>query len=236
MKTFLILSINFFLLNREVERSQLRVIDKKIRGMINKELKIKRLSIEYDYASWKDGGLSDPSLRDRGDVLRIRSFAHMTLSDDMGVWAAMRQFTEDEREFRRIETDVNAQFLDWKERKGASTGTSIIIEKTRRACKNQDVRLKLEGAFMVIKANVSEKKTNSAVGIGRYLTQKVMRPRKIEILLKKEKHGTTFTILEDNLISNEMLTDAKTTKSDLFFRFTVAARADILLISANIQQ
>jgi hypothetical protein len=107
VKTFLLPSIDFLLLNGEIGRSQLRVMDKKIRGMINKELKIKGLSIECHHASWRDGDLSDPSLRDRGDVLTIRSFAQMTLSDDMGVRAAMRQFIEDERKFRRIETDPN---------------------------------------------------------------------------------------------------------------------------------
>jgi hypothetical protein len=106
----------------------------------------------------------------------------------------------------------------------------------RRACKNQDVALKLEGAFMVIKANELEKKTNSAVGIGCYLTQKVVRPRTIEILLRKEKHGATFTTLEDNLVSNKMPTDPRTMKPDEFFQFTVAARTDILPTQANIQQ
>jgi hypothetical protein len=66
--------------------------------------------------------------------------------------------------------------LDWKEGKGASTGTSTIIEKTRRTCKNRNVDPKPEGALMVIKANGSEKKTNYAVGISRYLAQKVLRP------------------------------------------------------------
>jgi hypothetical protein len=38
----------------------------------------------------------------------------MTLSGDMGVRPVMRQFIEDESEFRRIKTGPNAQFLDWK--------------------------------------------------------------------------------------------------------------------------
>jgi hypothetical protein len=46
--------------------------------------------------------------------------------------------------------------------------TSTIIEKTRRVSKNQNVRLKLEGAFIIIKANGSQKKTNSAIAIGCY--------------------------------------------------------------------
>jgi hypothetical protein len=117
VKTFLSLSIDFFLLNGEVGRSRLRVMDKKIRGIVNEELKIKRLSIECHHTSRRDGGLSCPSLRDRCSVLTIRLFAQMTLSDDMSVRAAMRQFIEDEREFIRIETPANAQFLDWKEGK-----------------------------------------------------------------------------------------------------------------------
>jgi hypothetical protein len=63
----------------------------------------------------------------------------MTLSYDECVRAAMRKFIEDEREFRRIETEPNAQFLDCRKGKDASTEMSTIIKKTRRACKNQDV-------------------------------------------------------------------------------------------------
>jgi hypothetical protein len=86
------------------------------------------------------------------------------LSHDECIRAAMKQFIEDDREFRRIETDPHAQFLDWKEGKGA--GRSIVIENTRRACKNQDVKLKLGGAFTVIKTDRSEKKTNYAFSVG----------------------------------------------------------------------
>jgi hypothetical protein len=50
-------------------------MDKNIRGMIQRELKIKEMAIECDHASWRDGGVSYPSLRDRGDVLTIRLFA-----------------------------------------------------------------------------------------------------------------------------------------------------------------
>jgi hypothetical protein len=51
VKTFLLPSIDFLLLNREVGRTQLQVMDKKIRGMIDKELKIKRLPIKCHHTS-----------------------------------------------------------------------------------------------------------------------------------------------------------------------------------------
>jgi hypothetical protein len=41
---------------------------------------------------------------------------------------------------------------------------------------------------------------------------------------------------EKNLVSNKMLPDVKTTRSDAFFRFTVAGRADLLPTPANSQQ
>jgi hypothetical protein len=74
VKTLLLLSIGFLLLNGEIGRLQLRNIDKKIREMINRDLKVKEPPIECHHASWKNRDLSYPSLRERGDVLTIRSF------------------------------------------------------------------------------------------------------------------------------------------------------------------
>jgi hypothetical protein len=172
---------------------------------------------------WRDGGLSYPSLRDRKDVLTIRSFAQMTLSGDDKIRDVMRQFIEDENKFRRIESDSNAIFLDWKKGEDPRKGTPMIIARTRGACKSLRVKVKLEDRQMIIKTEESEMKTNLAIGIGRFLTQKVVRSRKIKSLLEKLKHGAMFATLKDNQISNKILSDAKTMKSDAFFRFIVAA-------------
>jgi hypothetical protein len=82
--------------------------------------------------------------------------------------------------------------------------------------------LKPERSLLVINAHRSEK-TNAAVEIGRYLTEKIVTPQKFEKLISKEKHGATLPTFENNLVSREMLTDAKTTRSDAFFKFTVIA-------------
>jgi hypothetical protein len=71
---FLLSSIDFLLLNGEVGGIELRLMDKKIRRMMNRELKIKRLPIECHHTSWGNGRLSHLSLRDRGDVFTIRPF------------------------------------------------------------------------------------------------------------------------------------------------------------------
>jgi hypothetical protein len=75
-----------------------------------------------------------------------------------------------------------------------------------------------------------------AVRIDPDLTQKILRPYTVEKLSMKEKHGATFVTLENNRVPNRILTDAKTTRSHAFSRFTVAAIANILLTPANIEQ
>jgi hypothetical protein len=97
------------------------------------------------------------------------------------------------------------------------------------------VGLKLEGSLLVLKASGSEKKTHATVGIGRYLTQKIASPQKFERLIIQEKHGVTFARLENNIVTNKMLTDAKTIRLDAFFWSTIAARAGHLPTPVNIQ-
>jgi hypothetical protein len=148
----------------------------------------------------------------------------------------MREFIDNERRYRRIIECPNAQFLDWGEEKQSEIGTSTIIIKMRKACEKLGVTLTLGDGRMMIKTKGSEFKTIAVTNIIRFLTQKVIRSQKITSLLQTEKHGATFETLKDNMISNKMLTNTKTMKSDAFFRFTVASRADVLPTPANIQQ
>jgi hypothetical protein len=57
VKTFLLPSIDFMLLNGEVGKTQLKKLDKKIRGAIDQELKVRGLPVDCHHASWRDGGL-----------------------------------------------------------------------------------------------------------------------------------------------------------------------------------
>jgi hypothetical protein len=153
----------------------------------------------------------------------------MTLSEDNAVQIARRQCIDDKECFRKIKSDPAAILLDWEDDGFTTTGTSTITVKARRGSKALNARVKPEGLLRVIKANEPEKKTDAAFGIGRYLIQKVVRSQKFEKLMSKEKHGPTFASLENNLVSNKMLTHAKTKRSDAFFQFTITARADVLL-------
>jgi hypothetical protein len=87
---------------------------------------------------------------------------------------------------------------------------------------------------MVVKTRGSEIKPSIAASIRRFLTQKPVQRQTIASFLSKEKYRAKFETLKENMVSKKMLTDAKITKSDTFFRFTVEARADVLRTSANI--
>jgi hypothetical protein len=136
----------------------------------------------------------------------------MTPSEDNEFRIAMRRCIEDEHYFRKITSDRAAIFLDCKDDGVTRTGMSIITVSERRVCRALSVRVKLEEPLLMIKVNASEKKTDALGGIRRYLTKKIIRPQKFEKLMSKEKHGTTCATLQNNRMSNKMLTDAKITR------------------------
>jgi hypothetical protein len=81
---------------------------------------------------------------------------------------------------------------------------------------------------MLVKTEESEVKTNTTVGISRFLTQKVIRTYLYKKLIQHEVQGASYHTVKGNEISNSMLTDIYMRKSDAFFRFTVVGRAECL--------
>jgi hypothetical protein len=235
IKTFLLPTLDFMMLNGDVGEKQLIELDKHIRGAIDEALKVRGLPIECHHASWRDGGLSYPSLIDRKRVLMIRSFTQMMLSKDDGVRNAMRWFAENEREFRVIGEDADSNFLNWRDEKGEK-GTASLVARTRTTCAKMEIGLKLDEDYMIVRSGELELKTKTAVGIGRFLTQKLIRVQKIQKLIEHEVHGASFTTLKNSEVSNAMLTNIYTRRSDAFFRFVVVGRADLLPTPVNIQR
>ena len=235
VKTFVLPMIDFLMLNGDVGESQLNKMDKHIRGAIDEALRVRGLPVECHHASWRDGGLSYPSLTDRRKLLMIRSFTQMMLSRDKKVQDAMRWMTENERHFRCIEEDMESNFLNWKNEKG-QPGTASLVATTRRACEKMKITLKLIDGKMIVGAGKSELKTTTPVGIGQFLTQEIIRTKNIEALVRHDVHGASFTTLKRNEVSNAILTDVHTRRSDAFFRFTVVGRADCLPTPANLER
>jgi uncharacterized C2H2 Zn-finger protein len=238
VKTFVLPSLDYPLLNGAVAKKDLTEFDKHVRAAVNKDLKVSGLPIECHHASKTDGGLSMPRLEDRGDVLTLTSFAQIMSSKDAKVQSAMRQFTEGERLFRRIEEDARSKFLNWKEGTGDRGGTATIIQRARKACESLDVSFQLEGMNGIrISGDGASKVTNTGMGIGRFLTQQIIRPRLITKLISAHpQHGAAFVTLKGNECSNQLLTDIYTKRTNAFFRFMVAGRADCLATGANVHK
>jgi hypothetical protein len=150
VKTFLLPSLDFMLLNGDVREKQLENMDKRIRASISKALKVRTLPVKCDHASWRDGGMSDPSLVDRRRVLIIRSFGQMILSKDNKVPEAMRRLVNEERDHQGIGVDPESNFLDWKDEKGRPE-TALLVGRARTTCKKMNSVLKLIKDEMVLK-------------------------------------------------------------------------------------
>jgi hypothetical protein len=102
VKTFVLPTFDFMMINGDIGEKQLVRMDSHIRGKIDKAFKVRGVPVERHHASWRDKGLSYPSLVNQRKVLMIRSFTQMVLSKDESVGTAMRWFAESEREFRCI--------------------------------------------------------------------------------------------------------------------------------------
>jgi hypothetical protein len=111
-----------------------------------------------------------------------------------------------------------------------------LTARTWKACKKLKIGLKINEDEMIVKTEKSELKTKTAVGIGCCLTQKVIRSDIQKKLIGYEIHGANYTTLKVNEVSNSMLTNIYTRKSETFFRFVVVGRADCLLTPVNLRR
>jgi hypothetical protein len=134
------------MLNGDVGKKQLKKMD----TLLN----VRGLQVECHHASWRDGGLGYPSLVDRREVLMVRSFTQMMTSKDEKARTAMRQLTEDEQIYGRIEKDPGGSFLNWRDEHGMR-GTTSLVARTRKTCQALNIRLKLEAEEMVVRTDTS---------------------------------------------------------------------------------
>jgi hypothetical protein len=240
VKTFVIPRFDFLMLNGDVSKVQLENMDSFIRGQFNTLLKIPGLPRAFHHMSWRDGGFGYPSLLDRYKVLTIRSFAQMKLSNDTKIRAMMGEFIESEREFRHFTTTTEGSpsFLNWNDEEVArSQGTSSIVNKTRIAVHDMVIKLNFEAdGNLMIKHDELELKTKSPTHVGKFLTQKLIRPAwAARMITKCPLKGASFPCYLKSECSNKFLRNTSS-RSNAFFRFAVAGRTDALPTRANIQR
>jgi hypothetical protein len=256
VKTFVLPKFDFLLLNGQARVADLTTLDKFIRMSFDKQLRVNRLPVACHHASWRDGAMSYPSLRDRADVLKVRSFTHMLLSEDESVRRTMDIFIEQERILRKIGQDDQGSFLDWadenvvrgeQEMEGEDSqeaaivrtetrhGTDCITARTRKACQKLGIRLKVDGNKVIVSKDKWSSKVKMAKGMGRILTQRVIRQKWVNEL-RQLCSGDVYEVMENDSVGNSVLKTNCSRKSNALYRFVIAARADYLATPNNINK
>jgi hypothetical protein len=105
----------------------------------------------------------------------------------------------------------NSDFLNWKDERGIG-GTASLTARTKKTCKKLRISLKMSEEKMVVKTEGPEINTNTTVSIGLFLTQKIVRANMYKSLIQHEVHGTSYTTLKVNKVSNSMITNGYTTR------------------------
>ena len=237
IKTFVIPHLDFRFLNTEVSTRATARLDKRIRGRINKMFKVSGIPVANIHASWRDGGLSIPSLQDRQDVLCIRAFQQMYESSDETVRELLKTMIESEKNCRKVSSDVPGPFLDWNEKSANERkGNRCLISRTRKASERRGIQLKDVDGRLNIEVGGKKYRTSptSQISLGRFLTSHI----RLMYVRERAKLPLTCDRLTEainNPESNYMIHGARPF-SDALVRFMVAGRLNRLPTRHNIEK
>ena len=144
-KTFLIPSLDFILQNGQMKVKHIEKVDDIIGSLVNKMIG-GALPNAIKHASWKDGGLSIPSIKEKSETGKIKSFLRMLLNKDDLIKKLACHSLVGERIMRNIDvisTPENQIFLDWDTSSfnNESPGTNSIINRARKSLVALDLKL-----------------------------------------------------------------------------------------------
>lgn len=189
------------------------------------------------HASWKDGGLSMPSIMDRENVLTLRSCLHLFISNDSKVQEIVGHIIKDEFDFRHIELskeDVISKISFLKlNTDNMGKGTNSILARSARFARslNISIDLKTEEKSKYISIldldSKIEKSFWNASDISRFLTE-----RRKKFLAKKLNqklfHLHAFNHLLNNKLSNFWIKDIHNVMTDAAYKFMIKSRTNNL--------
>ena len=236
IRMFLMPTLDYVLLNGEMRQSTATKLDKRVRATICTLIEARGIPKALIHASWKDGGLSIPSVRDRQNVLTIRAFIQMLNSQDGNVRNMMRKAAQDERVFRKIEESQEGRFLGWKDEDGGQrSGTGTITIRARKANEELGTRITVteEEINVTIGTTPFIQQENKRKTLGWFITNAIIRPGYIKELKRKETKGDQFEDLINNRQSNSAMAQG-TPIADNITRFMIAGRCDLLPTPNNI--
>lgn len=114
-KTFLIPSLDFTLQNGQLKVKDIEKMGNTLGSMVNKLIG-GSVPVVVKHASLKDVGLSIPSLKEKSDTCKIKTFLRMFLNKDSLIKELFQYAIEGEKRLRKvnINNDKDTQlFLNW---------------------------------------------------------------------------------------------------------------------------
>jgi hypothetical protein len=161
--------------------------DSQLRGIVSDWFKVKNIPTEIFQMSWRDGGFSFPSLRERQNTLVIRTVLDMITSPDEITRALMRQFEIEQAkncgiEWRERPPDHNNRgFLNWnptidQQKWRAGAPTQSIFPRAFQAHQEDDISLWVEKGQTHLTHPIAEPFAESKIARpAMWITQSVRR-------------------------------------------------------------
>jgi hypothetical protein len=112
-------SLDYRMMCADLTKTHLDAWDSQLPGIVSEWFKIKNFPVEIFQMSWRDGGFSFPSSRERQNTLMMRTVLDMLTSPDEVTRKLMRQFEIEQArnsgiEWRKRPIDHNSRgFLNW---------------------------------------------------------------------------------------------------------------------------
>lgn len=249
IKTFIIPSLDFILENGQMKLAHVNKLDQFISSQINKIIGA-NIPRAVKHASWKDGGLSIPSLREKADVGRVKALIRMITNSDPNIRILINSAINNERIKRNIpvaSNDEKHSFFNWSsshtttERKG----TNSIVQRARKSLKTLNLELTNEcndnDEFNNSTLDNSELNTfklmdtetnkdvifQSSKNISLFLTNQ-RRSRWNTAITSPSMHLHAFYSLKDNPLSSEFLIKQQYPMNDTIVKFAIKARTNNL--------
>ena len=249
IKTFVIPSLDFILDNGQMKLAHINKLDQFISGQINKIVGA-NIPRAVKHASWKDGGLSIPSLREKANVGRVKALIRMITNSDMNIRLLINSAIDNERMKRNIpvvENNTKHSFFNWNtshtttERKG----TNSIVQRARISLKDLNLELTKErneededdnitfdnselNAFKLIDTETNKEVIfSSSRNISLFLTSQ-RRTRWSAAIMAQSMHLHSFYSLNNNPLSSEFLIKQQFPMKDTIVKFALKARTNNL--------
>lgn len=255
IKTFLIPSLDFVLSNGQMKIKHIDKLDSFISASINK-LVGGNVPLSVKHGSWKDGGLSVPSLREKCETCRVKSLLRLITHKDCEIRSLAFSAIEGEKHKRNVCTEPNPNlqsFLDWKDDSlnNEHSGTNSIVQRARVSFKNLDLTIKEIGCDELNDSDTEDNDTSATISNSHSMFElkdlvlnksiKFDKSKNLSLFLtsrrrerwKERMHKNTFHLhglysFSENPLSNFYLMRQFNPVCNTLFKFAIKCRTNLL--------